>query len=275
MTIPVATVLLAAVLTGPGVANSVGEGRREKVDELKFLRAQVRLLKESVNRLQHKNEQLAREVERLREFCKEAGIDTRRRKVALTTRGAKTPARAGTKDRNTVVAKALHEYVAAVGKVSESDDTDIQKRTTMLKAMKAVLDAVLRSSRVTISFIVQDVEVDSRRKRIVIRPASASVKTADPNVPDFGFESFRYVYLSGKERGATKITKESKVEVVGTLALRVDLSKPAARQPAHLQKFPGYEVLGEIGPSWPWNLRVMVRKGYSVVVDKVRRIPSP
>lgn len=273
MTIPVATVLLAAVLTGPGVADSPGEARREKVDELKFLRAQARLLKESVKRLQHKNEQLAREVQRLRELCKEAGIDTRRRKVALTTRLGKTPARGGMKDRNTKVVKALHEYVAAVGKVSESDDTDIQKRTTMLKAMKA-LDAVLRRSRVTISFTVEDVQVDSRRKRILISPASASIKTADPNVGDFGFVRFRHIYLSGKERGATKITKESTVEVVGMLALGVDLSKPAARQPARW-KLPGYEVLGEIGAYYRGYRRVMVRKGYSVVVDGVRRIPSP
>jgi len=135
-----------------------------------------------------------------------------------------------------VVAAAIHSYVSAVKATHDdrqSQLTDIQKRKVWLESTQQ-LDAVLRSNRFIVTYMVGEVVFDPRTRSARIKPESAAIETSDPNVEPVVMGLLFHVRIACSEGEAMKIRKDSTVTVEGTAALNVDFSADLARQPALL-----------------------------------------
>jgi len=271
--------LVVVMMTGMAVAQTAGGAEKDKpgtVDELRLLRLEIKLLRNSLKRLQEENARLKEEVQRLRRLCHEAGIDARRSAAISASRPARKLS-AASDDHNTKVARAIHEFAEAFKGITSREATDIQKRIAIFKEMKK-LDRILRSGRTVISYTVEDVAWNAARKEVSINPASVRIKSSDPDVPDVVLHRFYWLYIAGDASSAKRITTDSQVILVGTLALGVDFSRPVSWQPATSRWVPGFTQLGTPRAftdermhhyTWP---SLVIRRDYSIYVDGVKRV---
>ena len=176
--------------------------------------------------------------------------------------------RAG-RDSNAAVIDAIRKYVAALAAIPD-DMTDIQQREQWLGATKQ-LDAVLRQNAVTISLAFDDVYADGASNTAMLSVASVMIKSPDPTVAHLVFISFGNIRIEATEEEARQINKTSKAVMRGTLALGLDLSKPASEQPTQWY-MPGYRALGEVQDiSWRVRPTIMIKQGFVFEVDGVPR----
>jgi len=255
-----------------------GAGPSGAAAEMEQLRTENEALREMVKRLAKENAELKAELQSLKQALDKAGIDVAALSPASPVPDQpQEPSPDTKKDPNTVVAEAIQQCTASVAAIDRADTTDIQKRQGWLEAIRQ-LDAVLRQSRVTITYTLNDVVADSGSNTALLNPASAMIKSSDPLVGHVVFEQFYQVRIQATEKEAQKITKTSSVTMRGWLALNVDLSKPASEQPQFVApwRMPGYRPVGSV-PGTPslGYYTIMIKEGYVVEVDGVpRKMPQ-
>ena len=267
-------------LTWLSVLSAAEKEPVSKVDEVRLLRAEVKMLRRTVKSLREQNTKLAKEVKRLRDICRKAGIDVRESHLHATTGPAQATTRPKGQDSNTIVAKAIHEFISVVDQIERSEKTDIQKRAAWLEAAKK-LDSILRKNRITITYTIEDVKMDKRSNSALLNISSVRIQSSDPNVGDIKFSQFYEVRIFATEAIASKITKHSTMTIEGTTALNVVFYKPPAEQPSLYGEWdmPGYRPIGYIHGDtipdsvnyWRREICLMVKKNCLVKVNGVPR----
>lgn len=270
-------------LLGLGVLTAAEKEPTSKVDD-RLLKAELNMLRRTVKSLRERNAKLTKEVKHLKGLCQRAGIDIRKSKSHATTQPKAATTRPKGQKSNTIVCKAIHEFITTVDKIEKSNKTDIQKRKIWLKAAKK-LDSILRKNQVTISYTIKDVkiegaETDGKNKSVLLEVSSIRIRSSDPRVADIKFRHSYNIRISATEEIAAKITKDSTLTIEGLPALNVDLSKPPAKQPSLYSQWrmPGYKPIGEIqGDIYPYSiwqsgdLYLMIRNNCLVKVDGIPR----
>ena len=256
----------------------IGAKGTEDDAQLDMLRSENNMLKAALAAKNKEVESLKTELERIKRALDKAGIDISAMVAVKPPVDQPESKDANSEqDANAAVAEAVQKYAAAVSALERGEFTDIQKRERWLLATKQV-DAVLRRSCVTITYTLREVTADAGSNTVLLSIASAIIKSSDPAVGDLVFRSFYQIRIQATEKEAQKFTKTSAVTMRGTLALDVDLSKPASEQPRVFRDMPGYRPVGTVRgmPDYDGDIpTIMIKEGSVVHVDGVpRKMPA-
>ncbi|MCK4626327.1 MAG: hypothetical protein KAV00_13500 [Phycisphaerae bacterium] len=263
-------------LLGLGVLTAAEKEPTPKVDD-RLLKAELNMLRRTVKSLRERNAKLTKEVKHLKGLCQKAGIDIRKSKGRATTQPKATTTRPKGQNSNTIVCKAIREYIATVDRIEKSNNTDIQKRRSWLEAVKK-LDSILRGNPMTVSYTINDVTVDEKSKSAWLETSSARIRSSDSKVADIKLRHFYSSFrISATEEMAAKITKGSTLTVEGTSALNVDLSKPSAKQPClyplysnRSRGLPGYKPISYVRSFGGYgNICLMIKDNCLVKLDGI------
>jgi len=200
---------------------------QEDVESLKQrvleLEASNKLLRASLAQTNQQLKLVSTELAAIRKAAEENGVDLKDlKKSSPTTTPASGPDPTADKTKNDAVIKAIRE---AAAKLEQTDGTEAQLRKVRQDAVKA-LDAVLRTNRVRLTYVIKDVEYVERSGTAEVSISRITLKGDTDTSEDYDLPGVYSLVLSMTKEQAEKVTKEDIITVEGVLHLAVDLDKP-------------------------------------------------
>ena len=197
---------------------------------LKVALAQNEVLKSALAAKMKDIESLQAKVAALTKVIEKAGIDIGSGD-APGGAGTATPTTQPAKDANTTACSAFYKFVGAVAAIAKSGKTNIQMRTAWLAAAKE-LDSAIKNTRVTITYTLCDVNVETDGKTVQLRVWSPTIKSSDPNVADLTLYGSPEIRIISTHDAAMKITRGSKLTVEGGIVTNINFSTPPSGHPS-------------------------------------------